>query len=123
MLLNFRERPVMAMAESKNECEIKDADVAIDLLENYGVEIKELEIYYLTMLEKHCDVVNRYVQEHQGQFTHLLKHDENMDEESILSLISQFSAKEAFEWAEATGHHKYKVFVGKALSKDASESF
>lgn len=121
VIINFKERPVMAMSESKNECEIKDADVAMDLLQNYGVEIKKFEIYYLTLLEKHCAVVNRYIQEHDGQITVLLKHDEDMDEESILDLISQFTAKEAFDWAEATGHHKYKVLVGKSLSKDASK--
>lgn len=112
----------MAMTEDRYECEIKDADVAMNLLQYYEVEIKEFEIFYLTMHDEHCTVVNRYIEEHEHQFTVLLKHDENMDEETILNQIASLSAKAAFEWAEAKHfNQKYKLLVGKSLSKDESE--
>lgn len=113
----------MAMAESRNECEIMDADIAMDLIQSYGVEITDLEVYYLTLSEEQRVTVNKYIQEREGQFTQLLKHDDDLNEESIVKLISQLSAKEAFEWAETTGRHNYKALVGKSLSKDASELF
>lgn len=112
----------MAMTEHNTHVEIKDADVAMNLLQYYGVEIKEFEIYYLTMLDEHCIIVNRYIKEHENEFTFLMKHDENMNEEIILNQIASLSAKAAFEWAEAEHfNQKYKLLVGKSLSKDESE--